>query len=73
MTYVSKIAGKTGISGKTQGTAISILRRLGKNDFQQERPYGLSCRCPLYRMLAEHRKEHTKKISRKQLGHRSYG
>ena len=26
LTYVSKIAEKTGISGKTQGTAIAILR-----------------------------------------------
>ncbi len=26
MTYVSKIAEKTGISGKTQGAAIAILR-----------------------------------------------
>ena len=37
LTYVSKIAEKTGISGKTQGAAIAILRRLDKNDFQQEK------------------------------------
>ena len=37
LTYVSKIAEKTGISGKTQGAAIAILRRLDKNGFRQEK------------------------------------
>ena len=37
LTYVSKIAEKTGISGRTQGAAIAILSWLDKNEFQQEK------------------------------------
>ena len=37
LTYVSKIAEKNGVSGKTQGAAIAILRKLDKKDFQQEK------------------------------------
>ena len=37
MTYLSKIAEKTRISGKTQGTAIGILRFLDKKEFHQEK------------------------------------
>ena len=73
MTYVSKIAEKTGISGKTQGTAIAILRMAKtKTSFSRKRPYGFSCRRTLYRMFTEHRKRNTKRHRRSSWSHRSY-
>jgi transcription initiation factor TFIIB len=43
LTYVSKIAEKTGISGKTQGTAITILREARQKRFSSGKdPMGLA-------------------------------
>jgi len=43
LTYVSKIAEKTGISGKTQGTAIAILREARQKRFSSGKdPMGLA-------------------------------
>ena len=54
LTYVSKIAEKNGVSGKTQGTAIAILREARtKTVCSRKRPDGHGCSCTLHCLSPE--------------------
>ena len=61
MTYVSKIAGKTGISGKTQGAAIAILREARQKRFSAGKdPMGLAA-AALYIACLQNAEKNTQK------------
>ena len=53
LTYVSKIAKENGVSGKTQGAAIAILREdRRKRVAAGKDPMGVSCSCTLHSLYA---------------------
>ena len=53
LTYVSKIAEKNGISGRTQGAAIAILAEAKtKTVCSRKRPDGFGCSCTLHSLSA---------------------
>ena len=61
LTYVSKIAEKTGISGKTQGTAIAILREARQKRFSAGKdPMGLAA-AALYIACLQNAEKNTQK------------
>jgi transcription initiation factor TFIIB len=61
LTYVSKIAEKTGISGKTQGVAIQILREARRKRFAAGKdPMGLAA-AALYIACLQHNEKKTQK------------
>src|SRR4030042_6361789 len=61
LTYVSKIAEKTGISGKTQGAAIAILRDARKRRASAGKdPMGLAA-AALYIACLQHGEKKTQK------------
>jgi transcription initiation factor TFIIB len=74
LTYVSKIAEQNGVSGKTQGAAIAILREARRKRVAAGKdPMGFSCRCIIHRLPSEQRKENTKRHCRSSWSYRSYG
>ena len=61
LTYVSKIAEKTGISGKTQGAAIAILREARRKRVASGKdPLGLAA-AALYIACLKHKEKKTQK------------
>ena len=73
LTYVSKIAEKTGISGKTQGAAIAILGEARQKRFSAGKdPMGLAAAALYIACLQNAEKKHTKRHLRSIRSHRSY-
>ena len=74
LTYVSKIAEKNGISGKTQGAAIAIACRGEKKKvFGRKRSNGHGCSSTLHSLPSTKRKDNPKRHCRRRRSHRSHG